>query len=92
MREERARIPPPTKKAPPRRANRPRKPVDTSAGARKLEEQIEEAEAALAAIEDELSDPAAWATPEASERSTSRHEKAKRQVAELYERWESVAG
>ena len=43
-------------------------------------------------LEDELSDPAAWSTPEASARSTQRHEEARRAVAELYERWEAVAG
>ncbi|HET8977147.1 MAG TPA: ABC-F family ATP-binding cassette domain-containing protein [Solirubrobacteraceae bacterium] len=61
-------------------------------GQRGLEAEIEAAEAALRAVEDDLSDPAAWATPEATARSTARHEEAKRIVAELYERWEAVAG
>jgi ATP-binding cassette subfamily F protein 3 len=61
-------------------------------GARRLESEIESAEAALATIEDELSDPAAWSTPDATSRSTERHEAAKALVAELYERYESVAG
>jgi ATP-binding cassette subfamily F protein 3 len=61
-------------------------------GQRSLEAEIEAAEAALQAVEDELSDPAAWATPEATARSTARHDEAKRVVAELYERWEAVAG
>jgi len=61
-------------------------------GARRLESEIEAAEAALATIEDELSDPAAWATPEATLRSTERHEAAKAHVAALYDRYESVAG
>ena len=52
----------------------------------------EAAEAALRTIEDELADPAAWATPEATARSSARHEEAKLKVAELYERWEAVAG
>ena len=56
-----------------------------------LERQIDAAEAALRSIEDELSDPAAWATPAASADSTRRHEQAQRTVAELYERWEAVA-
>ncbi len=56
-----------------------------------LERKIEAAEAALSAIEDELADPAAWASPAATARSTSRHEEARRAVAELYERWEAVA-
>ena len=58
----------------------------------RLEQQIEAAETALREIEDELSDPAAWSTPETSARSTQRHEEARRAVAELYERWEAVAG
>ena len=61
-------------------------------GAAKLEAQIEAAEAALAAIEEELSDPGAWASPSASARSTAKHEEAKRVVAELYARYETVAG
>ena len=64
----------------------------SSNGARRLESEIEAAEAALATIEDELSDPASWATPDATTRSTERHEAAKARVAELYERYESVAG
>jgi ATP-binding cassette subfamily F protein 3 len=63
-----------------------------SNGQRGLEAQIETAEAALKTVEDALSDPSAWATPEASARSTERHEEAKRAVAELYDRWEAVAG
>jgi ATP-binding cassette subfamily F protein 3 len=57
-----------------------------------LEQQIEAAEAALQAVEEELADPAAWATPEATARSTARHEQARQSVAELYQRWEAVAG
>ena len=61
-------------------------------GQRSLEAEIEAAEAALRVVEDELADPAAWATPEAAARSAARHDEAKRAVAELYERWEAVAG
>ena len=61
-------------------------------GARKLEEQIAAAETALAAVEDELAEPGAWATPEATARSSARHEEARKRVAELYERYEAVAG
>jgi ATP-binding cassette subfamily F protein 3 len=50
-----------------------------------LEREIEEAEAALVTVEDELADPDAWATPERSERSTDRHLAAKRAVEALYE-------
>jgi ATP-binding cassette subfamily F protein 3 len=52
----------------------------------RLEEQIAQAEVALASLEDELADPSAWADPERSKSSTERHEEAKRAVEELYER------
>jgi ATP-binding cassette subfamily F protein 3 len=57
-----------------------------------LEQEIEAAEAALRAIEDELADPAAWSTPARSARSTARHEEAKKAVEDLYSQWERVAG
>jgi ATP-binding cassette subfamily F protein 3 len=57
-----------------------------------LERQIEAAEAALRALEQELADPAAWSTPKKSASATARHEQAKRAVEQLYERWEQVAG
>jgi ATP-binding cassette subfamily F protein 3 len=57
-----------------------------------LEREIEQAEATLAALEDELADPSAWATPKKSAESTERHEAAKQAVEELYSRWEKVAG
>ncbi|MGH2892246.1 MAG: ABC transporter ATP-binding protein, partial [Solirubrobacteraceae bacterium] len=105
VREERAKAPAPAKaKAAPVKGNgstaggsggakkrNPPKPKP-GRGAAGLEAEIEAAEAALRAIEDELSDPAAWATPEASARSSARHEEAKLKVAELYQRWEAVAG
>jgi ATP-binding cassette subfamily F protein 3 len=56
-----------------------------------LEREIGAAEAALAALEDELADPAAWSTPAKSAKSTKRHEAAKQAVDELYSRWEQVA-
>jgi ATP-binding cassette, subfamily F, member 3 len=52
---------------------------------------VERAEAALAAVEDELSDPALWSTPSRSERSTARHDAARRAVAEAYARWERAS-
>ena len=58
----------------------------------KLEEQIGQAEATLRTVEDELADPSAWATPEASAQSSARHEAAKRTVEELYAQYEQVAG
>jgi ATP-binding cassette subfamily F protein 3 len=92
VREERAAKPAVEKKAKPKRAAaRPRAPKAPPADER-LEEQIEAAEAALRAIEDELADPSAWAGAEASARSTARHEQARRAVEELYERLEQVSG
>jgi len=61
------------------------------ARAARLEREIETAEAELRALEEELADPSAWASPSASERNTARHEEAKRRVQELMERWEAVA-
>jgi ATP-binding cassette subfamily F protein 3 len=58
--------------------------------AAKLEQRIEEAEAALARLEDELAAPEAWTSPRRSGESSARHEEAKRAVAELYERYESL--
>src|SRR6478609_1046829 len=63
-----------------------------AAKAKKVETQIEKAEAALAALEIELADPSAWNDPRAAEKSTARHAEAKKTLEELYARWESVAG
>ena len=57
-----------------------------------LEAAIEAAEAGLAALEDELADPAAWTALDRAEDSSARHEAAKRRVEELYARWERAAG
>ena len=50
-----------------------------------IEREIEAAEESLRTLEDELADPAAWASPTATERSTRRHEEAKKKIEELYE-------
>jgi ATP-binding cassette, subfamily F, member 3 len=71
---------------------RPERPRRIEDAQRRIEHEIEQAEAALQAIEDELSDPAAWATPQQAARSTARHEAAKASVDELYERWERAVG
>ena len=58
--------------------------------AARLEADIEAAEATLRELEAELADPAAWNDPRTSEKSTRRHEDAKRRVKELYEEWEGA--
>jgi ATP-binding cassette subfamily F protein 3 len=84
-------------KAAARKADAPRenaKPSRSKNSVRRqaqLERQIEQAEAELQALEDELADPASWASPTGAERSTERHAAAKQRVAQLMEEWESVA-
>jgi ATP-binding cassette, subfamily F, member 3 len=57
-----------------------------------LEREIEQAEAKLAALEDELADPAMWSSPTRRERATKRHADAKRAVEEAYAAWEAATG
>ena len=45
-----------------------------------LEREVELAEAALAALEDELADPSMWSSPSRRERNAERHARAKRAV------------
>jgi ATP-binding cassette subfamily F protein 3 len=58
--------------------------------AERLEQEIERAEAALKALEEELGDPAAWADGDRAAESTARHEAAKRELQQLYARWEEA--
>lgn len=58
----------------------------------KAERAIEEAEAALTQLEDELADPAAWATKYEAAKSEARHTAAKRAVEQAYARLEGLAG
>jgi hypothetical protein len=58
--------------------------------ATRLAEQIEQAEAELRELEEELADPEAWSSPGRAERAEARHAAAKRAVAELVERWEEA--
>jgi ATP-binding cassette, subfamily F, member 3 len=56
----------------------------------KAEQSVERAEAALRMLEDELADPAAWATKYEAAKSEARHTAAKRDVEAAYERLESL--
>ena len=94
VREERAAAPKRPARPKPARPPRTRRPPHVrpdSKRAAELERQIEAAEEALARLEDELADPAAWDGRDAAARSTARHEQAKQAVEELYERLEQVA-
>ncbi|MCK9247893.1 MAG: ABC-F family ATP-binding cassette domain-containing protein [Solirubrobacteraceae bacterium] len=74
-----------TATAPPLSKNRRRQIERTEA-------RIEQAEADLATLEEELAAPDAWATPEATERNTARHEAAKAKVTDLYDELERISG
>jgi ATP-binding cassette subfamily F protein 3 len=54
------------------------------------EREVEQAEAAMRALEDELADPAAWATQYESAKSEARHTAARRAVEEAYTRLETL--
>src|SRR5687768_10518026 len=59
------------------------------ANVRKLEDEIEAAESALAELEEELADPAAWSDARIAAKSKRRHDSAKEKVRQLTERWEA---
>ncbi|HXW59065.1 MAG TPA: ABC-F family ATP-binding cassette domain-containing protein [Solirubrobacteraceae bacterium] len=77
---------------------RARKPKPRAAGPSKnrllaqtrAEREVEDAEAALRAVEHELSEPAAWATQYESAKSEARHTAARRAVEEAYARLETL--
>jgi ATP-binding cassette, subfamily F, member 3 len=87
-----------------REAERERRPARPRAGARRstdggpsknrlalierLESEVEVAQEALDELESELADPSHWSTPERSERSSSRHEEARRALDRAYADWE----
>jgi ATP-binding cassette, subfamily F, member 3 len=60
--------------------------------ARRLEAEIEQAEAELAAIEEQLADPQAWNDPRSATKSTRKHAAAKARIEALYAELETVAG
>src|SRR3954451_23163237 len=72
-------------------ATKPARSKNEVAREKKLESQIEAAEAALAALEVELADPGAWNDPRTAAKSTARHAEAKKTLEDLYARWETVA-
>jgi ATP-binding cassette subfamily F protein 3 len=57
----------------------------------KLQRAVEEAETALAALEEELADPACWANQYESAKSDARLTAAKRAVEQAYAAWEEHA-
>jgi ATP-binding cassette, subfamily F, member 3 len=76
----------------------PKPPKRKSAGPSKnrvreqdrAEREVEAAEAAMKTLEDELADPAAWATKYEAAKSEARHTAAKRSVEAAYERLEAL--
>jgi ATP-binding cassette subfamily F protein 3 len=54
------------------------------------ERAVEDAEAAIRALEEELADPAAWATQYESAKSEARHTAARRTVEEAYTQLEAL--
>ena len=101
MREERAEAdraakarakvkPKPKPKPAPATASAP--PNDQERRARRLETEIEQAEAELAALEQELADPSSWNDPRSAAKSQKRHAAAKARVDALYAELETVAG
>jgi ATP-binding cassette subfamily F protein 3 len=59
--------------------------------AKKLEAEIERAEARLRTLEEELADPSAWNDPRSAAKSTKLHAEAKQALERLYARWETLA-
>jgi ATP-binding cassette subfamily F protein 3 len=57
----------------------------------RAERAVEAAESAMRALEDELSDPAAWATPYESAKSQARHTAARRAVEAAFAELEALS-
>ena len=88
--KQRAKAPATPKPKPAPAAPKPTKHQEKQA--RRLEAEIEAAEADLARLEGELADPSAWNDPRSAQKSTRKHAEAKARVERLYEQLESVAG
>ena len=70
---------------------RPRGPSKNRLSAQEQAERaVEAAESAMRALEDELADPAAWATQYESAKSQARHTAARRAVEDAYARLEAL--
>jgi ATP-binding cassette subfamily F protein 3 len=76
-------------KARPKRAKAPSK--NRLSDQQKAEQAVEEAEAALRGVEEELADPAAWATQYESAKSQARHTAATRAVEQAYASFEALS-
>jgi ATP-binding cassette subfamily F protein 3 len=78
-------------KAPSKAKRKPKGPSKNRLSAQEQAERaVEEAEAAMRALEDELADPAAWATKYESAKSEARHTAARRAIDDAYTRLESL--
>jgi ATP-binding cassette, subfamily F, member 3 len=93
---DREEPPAPTKEPDPTRGReaRRRRAAErrATADAKRLEREIEAAEAALRELEEELADPALWADGRTAAKSSRRHEAARARVEDLYARWEAADG
>ncbi len=77
--------------AKPRRREKPKGPSKNRLSAQQqAEREVEAAEAAMRALEDELADPGAWATQYESAKSEARHTAARRAIEQAYERLETL--
>jgi ATP-binding cassette subfamily F protein 3 len=75
----------------PKRKSKPKGPSKNRLSEQeKAERAVEEAEAAMKGLEDELADPAAWATRYESAKSEARHTAARRAVEDAYARLEAL--
>ena len=69
---------------------KPRRAPDRAQRTERLEREIEVAEAALAAVEDELADPGAWSDQDKADAAARRHADAQRAVENLYAQLEAI--
>jgi ATP-binding cassette, subfamily F, member 3 len=94
VREERAEAEKTAKRAKPTAPKPVAKPAvskNEAARTKRLEAEIEAAEALMKALEQELADPSAWNDPRSAAKSTARHAEARRALDDLYARWEAAA-